>query len=78
MTDRVAGEWQSHQMVVTPERLGMRSVGECRVRAEKLGLTPLPALPRKQEYWRLDTLLSWSRHNGLEYLPVLSIMVRRR
>jgi hypothetical protein len=73
MTDshRHAAEWCSRQMVVTPEQLGMRSVGDCRSRAEKLGLTALPVLPYKQEYWRLDELLHWSRGNGFEYLPML-------
>lgn len=64
-------EWQSRQMVVTPEQLGMRSVGDCRNRARQLGLTELPWLPHKQEYWRLDVLLHWSRGNGFEYLPML-------
>jgi hypothetical protein len=75
MTDSVqpAAEWQSRQMVVTPEQLGMRSVGDCRNRAEQLGLTALPVLPHKQEYWRLDALLRWSRGNGFEYLPILSL-----
>jgi hypothetical protein len=49
----------------------MRSAGECQQRAEKLGLTPLPLLPRRQEYWRLDVLLTWSRANGLDRLPWL-------
>lgn len=72
-------EWQSRQMVVTPEQLGMRSVGDCRNRAEQLGLTALPTLPYKQEYWRLDALLHWSRGNGFEYLPMLGVgMVPRR
>jgi hypothetical protein len=73
-------EWQSRQMVVTPEQLGMRSVGDCRNRAEQLGLTALPVLPHKQEYWRLDALLRWSRGNGFEFLPTLRIGVvpRRR
>ena len=31
-----AAEWQSRQLVVTPEQLGMRSVGDCRHRAEQL------------------------------------------
>ncbi len=68
-----AGAWQSRQMVVTPEQLGMRSVGDCRMRAQRLGFTPLPTLPYKQEYWRLDELLRWSRGNGLEYLPMLGL-----
>jgi hypothetical protein len=66
-------EWQSRQMVVTPEQLGMRSVGDCRHRAEQLGLTALPTVPYKQEYWRLDTLLRWSRLNGFESLPMLGV-----
>ena len=41
----MTGTWQSRQVVVTPELLGMRSTGECQQRAEKLGLTPLPWLP---------------------------------
>jgi len=75
----VAG-WQSCQLVVTPEQLGMRSVGDCRTRAAQLGFTPLPMLPTKQEYWRLDALLHWSRGNGLESLPVLglSLLARRK
>jgi hypothetical protein len=73
-----AGEWQSRQIVVTPEQLGLRSVGDCRARAEQLGLTPLPTLPYKQEYWRLDALLHWSRRNGLEYLPMLGIGILPR
>jgi hypothetical protein len=63
--------WQSRQLVVTPELLGLRSTGECQQRAEKLGLTPLPWLPYRQEYWRLDVLLTWSRANGFERLPAL-------
>jgi hypothetical protein len=74
----LAAEWQSRQMVVTPEQLGMRSVGDCRTRAEQLGLTALPALPYKQEFWRLDTLLLWSRGNGFEYLPMLGIGIAPR
>lgn len=66
-----AAEWQSRQLVVTPEQLGMRSVGDCRSRAERLGLTALPILPYRQEFWRLDTLLLWSRGNGFEHLPML-------
>ena len=75
----VAG-WKSRQMVVTPEQLGMRSVGDCRTRAEQLGLTALPMLPYKQEYWRLDELLHWSHGNGFEYLPMLgmSLVARHR
>jgi hypothetical protein len=74
---RAAG-WQSRQLVVTPEQLGMRSVGDCRNRAEQLGLTALPLLPRKQEFWRLDTLLLWSRGNGFEYLPMLGLGIAPR
>ena len=70
---RHAAEWNSRQMVVTPEQLGLRSVGDCRSRAERLGLTALPVLPYKQEYWRLDELLHWSRGNGFEYLPMLGV-----
>ena len=66
---RPGRRWQSRQLVVTPEVLGMRSTGECQQRAEKLGLTPLPWLPHRQEYWRLDVLLAWSRANGLDRLP---------
>jgi hypothetical protein len=66
------GTWQSRQMVVTPELLGMRSIGECKQRAQKLGLTPLPCLPYRQEHWRLDVLLTWSRANGLDRLPSLA------
>jgi hypothetical protein len=66
-----SGDWQSRQLVVTPEQLGMRSVGDCRQRAQELGLTPLPRLPYRQEYWRLDVLLVWSRGNGFEHLPTL-------
>jgi len=73
-----SAEWQSRQMVVTPEQLGMRSVGDCRSRAEQLGLTALPMLPHKQEFWRLDTLLLWSRGNGFEYLPMLGMGIAPR
>jgi hypothetical protein len=66
-----SGQWQSRQLVVTPEQLGMHSVGDCQARVEQLGLTPLPRLPYRQEYWRLDILLQWSRLNGLDRLPVL-------
>ena len=66
-----ATQWQSRQVVVTPELLGMRSAGECQQRVEQLGLTPLPRLLYRQEHWRLDVLLAWSRANGFEYLPVL-------
>jgi hypothetical protein len=44
-----SADWQSRQLVVTPELLGMRSVGDCQERALKLGLTPLPRLPYRQE-----------------------------
>lgn len=70
-TLRCGSHWQSRQLVVTPELLGMRSALECQQRAEKLGFTPLPLLPRRQEYWRLDVLLRWSRANGLDRLPWL-------
>ena len=65
MTDssRHAAEWQTRQMVVTPEQLG---------------LTALPVLPYKQEYWRLDELLLWSRCNGFEYLPMLGLGIAPR
>jgi hypothetical protein len=66
-----SSEWQSRHLVVTPEQLGMRSVGDCQIRVERLGLTPLPRLPYRQEYWRLDILLGWSRRNGLDQLPML-------
>jgi hypothetical protein len=64
-------DWQCRQLVVTPEQLGMHSVGDCQLRAEQLGLTPLPRLPYRQEYWRLDILLQWSRCNGCDMLPML-------
>ena len=67
----MTGMWQSRQVVVTPELLGLRNTGECQQRVEKLGLTPLPWLPYRQEYWRLDVLMMWSRANGLEGLPSL-------
>ena len=63
--------WESRQLVITPELLGLRSAGECQERAEKLGFTPLPRLPYRQEHWRLDVLLTWSRANGLDRLPAL-------
>jgi hypothetical protein len=63
--------WRSRQLVITPEQLGLRSVMECQQRAVQLGLTPMPLLPYRQEYWRLDKLLVWSRGNGLDRLPVL-------
>jgi hypothetical protein len=80
MTDSVqlAPDWQSRQMVVTPEQLGLRSVGDCRNRAEQLGLTALPMLPYRQEYWRLDELLTWSRGNGFQYLPTLGLGLGRK
>jgi hypothetical protein len=80
MTDssRHAAEWRTRQMVVTPEQLGLRNVGDCRNRAEQLGLTALPVLPYKQEYWRLDELLLWSRGNGFEYLPMLGVGIAPR
>jgi hypothetical protein len=70
--------WQSRQVVVTPEQLGLRSVGECRARIEQLGLTPLPTLAYRQEYWRLDALLVWSRSNGLDCLPRLGLGTPQR
>jgi hypothetical protein len=70
--------WQSRQLVVTPELLGMRSIGECKQRVEKLGLTPLPCLPYRQEHWRLDVLLTWSRANGLDRLPSLAPVSAQR
>jgi hypothetical protein len=74
----MTGNWQSRQVVVTPELLGMRSIGECQQRAEKLGLTPLPCLPYRQEHWRLDVLLTWSRANGFEGLPSLGAGAAQR
>jgi hypothetical protein len=71
-------QWQSRQLVVTPELLGMRSTGECQQRAEKLGLTPLPWLPYRQEHWRLDVLLTWCHANGLDRLPWLGQGVTQR
>jgi hypothetical protein len=73
-----AGGWLSRQLVVTPEQLGMRCVLDCRNRAEQLGLTALPMLPYKQEFWRLDALLLWSRGNGFEYLPMLGAGIAPR
>jgi hypothetical protein len=67
----IASHWQSRQVVITPELLGLRSTGECQQRAEKLGLTPLPWIPYRQEHWRLDVLLDWSRANGFDRLPAL-------
>ncbi|HLF09921.1 MAG TPA: hypothetical protein VJA26_01810 [Gammaproteobacteria bacterium] len=64
-------QWQSRQVVVTPELLGLRTALECQQRAEKLGLTPLPWIPYRQEHWRLDVLLTWSRANGFDRLPAL-------
>jgi hypothetical protein len=75
---QVAPEWQSKQMVVTPEQLGLRSVGDCRDRVQRLGLAELPWLPYRQEFWRLDELLSWSRSNGFEYLPTLGVPLARK
>ena len=66
-----SGEWQTRHLVVTPEQLGMRSVEDCQRRVQQLGLTPLPRLPYRQEHWRLDILLVWSRRNGLDHLPIL-------
>jgi hypothetical protein len=78
MSDAHRRGWRSSQLVVTPEQLGMRSVGDCRVRAEELGLTALPRLPYRQEFWRLDELLLWSRGNGFDYLPVLGMGIAAR
>ena len=64
-------KWHSRQVVVTPELLGLRSIVECQQRVEKLGLTPLPWLPYRQEHWRLDVLLAWSHANGFDRLPSL-------
>lgn len=64
-------QWESRQVVVTPEMLGLRSTMECQQRAEKLGLTPLPLPPYRQQHWRLDVLLAWSRANGFDRLPAL-------
>jgi len=75
---RRAREWQSRQLVVTPEQLGLHSVGDCRSRAAQLGLTAMPVLPYKQEFWRLDTLLLWSRGNGFEHLPMLGAGIAPR
>ncbi len=63
--------WRSRQLVITPEQLGLRSVVECQFRAVRLGLTPMPLVPYRQEHWRLDKLLVWSRGNGLDQLPML-------
>jgi hypothetical protein len=38
----------------------------------------LPGLPHKQEYWRLDELLAWSRGNGFDHLPTLGIGFARK
>jgi hypothetical protein len=73
-----SSEWHSRQLVVTPEQLGMRSVGDCQHRAQQLGLTPLPWLPYRQEYWRLDVLLKWSRGNGFDHLPMLGHCAAQR
>ena len=70
--------WQSRQVVVTPELLGMRSIGECQQRAQKMGLTPLPGLPYRQEHWRLDVLLTWARANGFDRLPYLGAVCGQR
>jgi hypothetical protein len=78
MSDSRLRGWRSSQMVVTPEQLGMRSVVDCRIRAEELGLTALPRLPYRQEFWRLDELLHWSRGNGFDYLPVLGMSLASR
>jgi hypothetical protein len=78
MSEAPSRGWRSSQLVVTPEQLGMRSVGDCRVRAEELGLTALPRLPYRQEFWRLDELLLWSRGNGFDYLPVLGMGIASR
>ena len=67
----MTSNWHSRQVVVTPEMLGMRSTGECQQRAQKLGLTPMPLLPYRQEHWRLDVLMAWSRANGFDRLPYL-------
>lgn len=64
-------KWHSRQIIVTPQMLGLHTAAECWQRAEKLGLTPLPALPHRQESWRLDALLIWSRANGFDCLPML-------
>ena len=64
-------KWHSRQIIVTPQMLGLHTAAECGQRAAKLGLTPLPALPYRQEYWRLDVLLIWSRANGFDGLPML-------
>ena len=64
-------KWHSRQIVVTPRMLGLHTAAECGQRAEELGLTPLPALPYRQEYWRLDVLLGWARANGFDSLPML-------
>lgn len=64
-------KWHSRQIIVTPQMLGLHTAAECGQRAEKLGLTPLPALPYRQEYWRLDVLLTWARANGFDSLPML-------
>ena len=70
-TQECSLQWQSRQLVVTPEQLGMRSAADCQARAEKLGFTRLPPVARHQEHWRLDELLAWSRANGLDRLPAL-------
>jgi len=35
-------------------------------------------LPYKQEFWRLDTLLLWSRGNGFDHLPMLGAGIAPR
>jgi hypothetical protein len=74
----MTANWQSREFVVTPELLGMRSIGECQLRVEKLGLTALPWLPHRQEHWRLDVLLAWSQANGLDRLPSLGSAFSQR
>ena len=70
--------WQSRDFVVTPELLGLRSAADCQERAAKLGFTPLPQPPHRQEFWRLDVLLAWTRANGLEQLPLLGRLTSHR
>jgi len=38
----------------------------------------MPVLPYKQEFWRLDALLLWSRGNGFENLPMLGAGIAPR
>jgi hypothetical protein len=66
-----SAQWRSRHLVVTPELLGLHTVGDCRQRVLELGLTPLPWLAYRQEFWRLDVLLRWSKRNGFEQLPTL-------